>query len=350
MPSKKSGTVKVESTPVPQSTIFSTDADVIIRAAGTRDLCAHKLILSLVSPVFKDMFSVLQPSTDTLYTPSYVDVEESTKTWDNILQTIYPVPRPVIDNLDDLESLLLTAMKYQMQPIIDLHKAGLENRVFMREDPLRLYAIACACGLEDQAKYVARNAELLTVTKRSDAGDLRGLTLDSYHSLVSILTQRDNEWHRILSQTQPPNNHHCRCHKSHVETVYNNIKENLKAGRLPTEVHLKAFADQRHYLGSGCRGGNCSVSDLEIKTFIEQAVKQREILCTKFIPGTLVPGPQAITSYLKVRIPRWKFNSVLPWNGLVSLSLTIAFCSCIVLLQKIFFNACLSSFFACLAR
>jgi len=37
------------------------DADVILRASGGKEFHAHKLVLSLASPVFRDMFSVPQP-------------------------------------------------------------------------------------------------------------------------------------------------------------------------------------------------------------------------------------------------------------------------------------------------
>jgi len=193
---------------VPSSIDFcADDADVIIRAAGTLDFRAHKFILSLASPVFKGMFTVPQPPTDTTDTLPRVDVDESADTWEDILRTIYPMPHPIIDNLDGPEPILLAEKKYEMQPLIEVHKKGLENLAFVQEDPLRPYAIACACGLEDQAKFVARNSELLTVTRHFDIGDPKGVSLGSYHNLVSFPAERDNEWHqtsaRLRSQPIP---------------------------------------------------------------------------------------------------------------------------------------------------
>ena len=290
-PSTKPSTRRVKSTPVPLSTIFcADDADIVIRAAGTRDFRAHKLILSLVSQVFKDMFTIPQPPTETPETLPHVDVEESAETWENILRTIYPMPHPVVDNLRSLESLFLAAMKYEMQPIIDIHKKSLENRVLMQQDPLRLYAIACSCGLEDQAKYVARNAELVTVMRRADAGDLRGLTVASYHNLVSFLTRRDNQWHQALNRIRVPGGLSCRCY-SQNDTLYDNIKANLKVVRFSTEeVYLKALEARSRTRQSGCGAENCSAGDWEIKGFIERAMKEREKLCDGFVPGPLVPG------------------------------------------------------------
>ena len=94
MTPKKFNTVTTEPTAdVPLSTDFcADDADLIIRAAGTLDFRVHKLILSLASPFFKDMFTLPQPPSDTPETLPHVDVQESPKTWENILQTIYPLP------------------------------------------------------------------------------------------------------------------------------------------------------------------------------------------------------------------------------------------------------------------
>jgi len=91
------------------------------------------------------MFTLPQPLADTpVGTPPHVDVEESAKTWENIVQTtVYPMPHPVINNIADLESLLLAAKKYEMQPIVDIHHRALENLMFIQEDPFRPYAVAC---------------------------------------------------------------------------------------------------------------------------------------------------------------------------------------------------------------
>ena len=329
MPLKVPSTTGARSAAVPLSTVFrADDADVVIRAAGTRDFRVHKPILSLVSPIFRDMFTLPQPPTDTPDILPHVDVDESVETWENILRTIYPMPNPVIDNLYNLESLFLTAMKYEMQSVIDIHKKSLENRAFIQQDPLRLYAIACSCGFTDQAKHVARNAELVTVMRRADTGDLRGLTVGSYHNLVSFLTRRDNQWRQIFASTRIPEYIHCKCDKS---TLYAKIKKDLRVSYLQTEeIYLKALEERSRSRQSGCRG-YCSIGDLEIKAFIEGAVKGREKLCNKVISGTLVP--RLITPYSKVPYQKLGFAvhshmSLSLIFGHVSLSLVF---SCVIL-------------------
>ena len=296
---------EAKSAVVPLSADFCADnADVVIRAAGTLDFRAHKCILSLVSPIFKDMFTIPQPPIDTPDTLPHVDVDESAGTWENILRTIYPVPHPIIDDLDDLESLLLAAKKYEMQPLIDVHKNGLENPTFVKKEPLRLYAIACACGLEDQAKYIARNSELLMVAGHPDAENLEGITVASYHRLVSFITKRDNEWRQLLGYTPIPTyGIHCDCDSKLKGELYGKIKEELKV--LPfrsEEVYLKTV-ENRLRSQMACGRGGCVTDGSAIKLFIEKMAEERKKLFDKLMcdkqyvqwPLTALPPPMSLS-------------------------------------------------------
>jgi len=280
-----SDTSEAESAAVPLSTDFcADDADVVIRAAGTLDFRVHKFILLLVSPIFKDMFTIPQPHTNTPDTLPHVDVDESAETWKNILRTIYPMPHPTIDDLDDLESLLLAAKKYEMQPLIDVHKKGLENPTFVQDAPLHLYAIACACGLEDQAKYIARNSELVTVTGYPDPGNLDGLTIASYHRLVSFLARRDNEWREILGNASIPHYQGpCNCDSKLRKELYGKVRESLKELSFRSEKVYLETLKKRLKSQSTCGQWSCVTDDLAIRGFIEKMVKEREELCNKLM-------------------------------------------------------------------
>ena len=288
MPPDESGTTAIESTtPVPLSTVFcANDTDVVIRAAGTRDFRAHKLVLSLVSPIFKDMFTVPQPPNDNTGTLPHVDVDESAETWENILRAIYHIPNSAIDNpdLDDLESLLLTAKKYEMQFIVDSHKKSFKNLAFIQQDPLRLYAIACACGLDDQAKYVARNAELVTIIRCSQGGDLRGASAASYHRLVTFLVERDNELHQILERGWASFNSYCNCLKEHERFLYEKTAQKLRTPYIQMEeVYLGALEDRLRCSRGECSGVTCRLAGSDIKHFLAWMLREREKVCDKFM-------------------------------------------------------------------
>ena len=121
------------------------------------------------------------------------------------------MPNPVVVDLHDLESLLLAAKKYEMRFVTDAHKKSFEGRAFIRRDPLHPYAIACECGLDDRAKYVARNADTPTVIRRSSGGNLKGATVVSFHCLITFLVERDNELHPILERGWATYNSSCGC-------------------------------------------------------------------------------------------------------------------------------------------
>lgn len=283
--SVKSGNLDPRTIPASPSppTIFSADdADLIIRA-GNRDFRVHKSILSLVSPFFKDTFSLPQAPLDDPKSLPHLDVGESAETWESVLRAVYHMPIPPIDDLGDLESLLLAAKKYRMRFIIDSHKHVFEDRGFILQDPLHLYAIACSCGFEDQAKHVARSAELLTVTKHTS--DLKGFTVGSYHNLVSFLTNRDNEWHKILRDLDPKITCYCSCGRNLVIALYSKIAENLKRPYLRAEeIYLKALEARSLSRQPGClRYDECAFAAAEIRRFVEQMVRERDELCDELM-------------------------------------------------------------------
>ena len=99
------------------------DADIILRASGGKEFHAHKLVLSLASPVFRDMFSVPQPP-PTNESPKLpvVDVHDSPEALEIFLQFIYPIRNPVIRDAYTLASIVRLADKYDAKDAVNLHK------------------------------------------------------------------------------------------------------------------------------------------------------------------------------------------------------------------------------------
>src|ERR1700729_946263 len=113
-------------------TFFTTlDGDVILRAGEgsgpSYDFRVHRLVLSLSSSIFRDMFELASPTGQTI---PVVEVADSPQAIDTILRFIYPgVERPEF-NLEEFEVLaavLATAVKYDMGWIVSTLRKSLKT-------------------------------------------------------------------------------------------------------------------------------------------------------------------------------------------------------------------------------
>ena len=145
------------------SPLFTTDdGDIILRAGSEpnseHDFRVHKLIISLASPVFKDMFAFPQPpDPNSAEVPdiSIVDVPDSPKVLDAILRFIYPgVEPPKIPDLSTLSALLSAADKYNITSIYPVLRDILKT--FLPNHPFGAYIVACRFGFLEEAKEAAK--------------------------------------------------------------------------------------------------------------------------------------------------------------------------------------------------
>jgi len=165
------------------------NGDIILRAQGppARDFRVHKLLLTLASPFFVDMFSLPQPArSDGEGELAVVDVTDPPQALDLVLRLIYPsfLP-PNIDNLDLLVEGLVVADKYN----IESARASLRMQLtkFINDAPLRVYAIASRFGFDEEAEA----ASSLTTTRYLPAltdlpDDMKYVPVSAYHKLVIL--------------------------------------------------------------------------------------------------------------------------------------------------------------------
>ena len=168
-------------------------ADIILRALGPpkRDFRAHKIVLSLASPVFKDMFSLPQPTSGDSRKSSVAEVEivevtDPAKALDIILRLIYPsFTLPCLDgDFDTLVECLVIADKYEIRRAkSELYKA------LARVDStlsLRVYAVATRFGFTDlmdsSSRHIISSVHLTGISELPS--DFAFVSITAYHKLI----------------------------------------------------------------------------------------------------------------------------------------------------------------------
>jgi hypothetical protein len=178
---------------MPSDRFYTTDADVILRSADGRKFPSHKIVLSLVSPVFRDMFSLPQPPSPGPAPIPVVDVCEAGKVLDMFLQCLYPLPKPTVDDFELMEALIVAADKYETKVVLKVVGSWLMAPENLRTDPLRVFAIAC--GSPDLRGLAGTAAKRLSFKTAFD-GDLNTLALLTtidYHCLLTYLERREKD-------------------------------------------------------------------------------------------------------------------------------------------------------------
>jgi len=163
------------------------DGDVILRAThGTdsRDFRVHKLFLSFASPIFKDMFKVPQPSPSSSNV-DIIDVTDPPRTLELILRFIYPFASPVINDLTTLSDVLILADKYDIEAARSRLRPCLAE--LAKTEPLRVYAIACRLGFEDEMKIASSHTTSIDLSELTQLPEeFKPIPSTEYHRLVRL--------------------------------------------------------------------------------------------------------------------------------------------------------------------
>ncbi|KAF4571088.1 hypothetical protein EYR36_001641 [Pleurotus pulmonarius] len=133
--------------------------DVILRSSDGLEFHAHKLVLSLASPFFKDMFTLPRrrdAEVQETEEDSAVDMEESSGVLDWLLRFCYPVDEPPLDDVKLALDLLSATIKYDMDGPTSRVKRIIMSTSVIAENPLLIYSTSCKLGLADEAKLAAK--------------------------------------------------------------------------------------------------------------------------------------------------------------------------------------------------
>ena len=190
------------------STFFTTDdGDVILRTCQepglTHDFRVHKFILSLASPVFKDMFTLPQPpdqnQSEEHQLPT-IDVLDPPQVLDTILRFIYPGAEfPTFLSLSTVSALLSAADKYNIASMYPVLRTAL--RANLPRDSFWVYAIACRFGFLEEAKEAARvsNTESILNGKYDEA--VQHISSTDLFRFVRFVQEREHKGRSIIGRS-----------------------------------------------------------------------------------------------------------------------------------------------------
>ena len=218
------------------------DGDIILRALGppSHDFRVHKLVLSLASPVFKDMFSLPQPTPDnsTVAEVEIVEVADPPDALDIILRLIYPFAPPSFDgSLNTLVECLIVADKYNIKAA----KARLNQELGRSyvADSLRVYAIAYRFGfakiVDSTSRIILSDIHLPGIPELPD--DFNFVPATTYHKLVRHHASYLEEVVEVIKQTPLRSKcHDCPGWKSSAEVLFRLRLANLVIMGTPVDV------------------------------------------------------------------------------------------------------------------
>lgn len=165
--------------------------DVVIRSADNVDFFVHKLVLSLASPFFHDMFSLPHtPEGATLEGRPIIAITEDSTTADLLFRLIYPIEDPRLDTLDTIQVVMEAGRKYIVDAALRRGTRAMMRREFLEREPMRVFATAYRYGLEEETRAAARCTLRYPLIGKL-VGELEHIPAAGYHRLL--------EYHRVCA-------------------------------------------------------------------------------------------------------------------------------------------------------
>ncbi|KAK7023344.1 BTB domain-containing protein [Favolaschia claudopus] len=161
----------------------SIDADVIFRTSDGVDFRLHKTVLSLASPLLRDMFTAPRSAPST--TLPVVDVTEHSSVLETALKFFYPGTHTAVSSpIELLDILNILVQKYDMQYILPSARAYLEK--YVSDQPLAVYVVAYTYQWKELATTAAKQTLKLPLRAVSELApaELNHLPAAAYHNLL----------------------------------------------------------------------------------------------------------------------------------------------------------------------
>jgi hypothetical protein len=219
---------------------MADDADIILRASRSdapREFRVHKTILSIMSPIFKDMFNIPQPGTSTNpagSTISIIDVDDTPEDLEIFLRMIYPLSGfPPMSTLNAISHAFAMIDKYEVQGLPLQHlKFLLVSPEFLKEHPIQVYAIACGWKLKEEADIAAPHTSSLDVLLCARDEDIARMTGPEYHRILMLGKKRRSACEHQITQARVTCNG-CRNYKNFYPSFRSRLLTSFKDDHRP---------------------------------------------------------------------------------------------------------------------
>lgn len=172
-----------------------TNADVILRTSDNVDFRFYKLLLSLASPFFANMFALPQPgpldgaADQTKYGLPVIPVTEKSIVLYKLLSfcsPVYDTELPVLENLDMVMLVLDAADKYDMKGVGKFIVKMITAPEFLEQEPMRVFAIACRYRAEMETNVAAQYMLRFAIWEPAYVAELDYISGSDYQRLVKF--------------------------------------------------------------------------------------------------------------------------------------------------------------------
>ncbi|KAF8892199.1 hypothetical protein BD779DRAFT_1621574 [Infundibulicybe gibba] len=163
--------------------------DVILRSSDGVVFYFHKTLLSLASPVFRDMFALQQNCPGPINYSAGDDgngaipMSEDSTTLTHLLMWCHPQTTLSLTKWPEVTNLLEAAEKYDMRGLMKGIEVSIRNGPWIGSVPLRVYAIAIRYHFEELAKAAAKQTLNLTIEERPNVPELRHISASALQNL-----------------------------------------------------------------------------------------------------------------------------------------------------------------------
>ena len=136
------------------------NADIIIQSCDSIKFRVHKLVLSMSSPFFGDVFSLPQPTDqETINGLPVMRLSEDAEVLNCLLTMFYPIPSMIPNSYNKALMVLAASQKYDMDGVQSRIRAEVQGKNLPMPTgaaTFRAYAIASTGGLSPEKETLAR--------------------------------------------------------------------------------------------------------------------------------------------------------------------------------------------------